>query len=195
MGVFKGLILGAGIVLGSVMVPVDAVAQNLGIDFAKMPVGTKMTYQASSGASWTAVYRGKRGRSHVIREEGRNAEGKRFGRTVYYDKHGRMTSYSYKDANRPEPGKVVFKPFSCDYAVGTCKHQRKLIVHNFINNGASRNATYVTRKKGKHYTVGVDRGDRNGKVFYNFELGPYNLKSRIYWGAKGQFFQKLVKVE
>ena len=62
-----------------------ASAQNIGIDFARMPVGTALYYDDYEGDTWVETYRGKQGNSYITKVEDRRST---FSSTRRYDMSG-----------------------------------------------------------------------------------------------------------
>lgn len=55
-----------------------AAAQNLGIQFSQMPVGTKMYYKDFEGDTWTDMFNGRSGSGYLIE--------RRYDRSTYSSK-------------------------------------------------------------------------------------------------------------
>ncbi len=176
------------------VVPQAALAENNGIEFAKMPVGTKMTYKRSDGLVFTDTFVGKRGRFYVVNRAGKTNAGKTYWEKRRYDKEGRLTSYSWGDNRGAQPGKIFYKPYDCQYVVGECTMRRKLVAHDYVNNGAGYTAKYSTKKQNGGFTTTFKQSNRKSSSSYSFTTGKYNLRTSTTFGTRGSWSLKLVKI-
>lgn len=174
---------------------VQSVAENTGIQFGKMPVGTKAFYRHTNGDKWVDVFKGvKRGNYVVERFTGHAKTSGRPIQTRYYDKQGRLSFYRAY-GGRSKPYKIAYKPYSCFYAVGNCNHTERFSGNGYVHSGTTDKWVMNTKKtKGGYLTTWYEVKDPDGGNVYFTELGKYNLRAFRGWGSKRQFNVKLVKL-
>lgn len=191
--IVRAVALGFGLSLTATM----GLAQDLGIQFAKMPKGTKMYYVASNGTTWVDTFVGKRGRKYVVNRQSITPDGKRQKVVEAYDLKGRLISTTgYNGLVKSGPGKRLYKPFDCAYQVGSCSYRTKFIAHNFSNNGGGFDASVKTVASRDGYTTTETRAGKNGRTrTLFFQLGDYNLRSFIGLKRGSNRNIKLVKIE
>ncbi len=166
-------------------------AQDLGIQFSKMPVGTKAYYNTSYGEKWLDIYIGKkRGLYAVRRYKGHTKNGKLL-QVNYFDEKGRRVHYTGQRGL-----KVLFKPIDCDYHFGDCVFTIRIRGEAYVQNG--QNKTYnqsIVKKDGKYVSTwyrGTQTDKKGGSLF---TLGKYNLRKKVQFFNDGLQTIDLVKVE
>ncbi|MCP5087435.1 MAG: hypothetical protein GY952_11605 [Rhodobacteraceae bacterium] len=163
----------------------------LGIQFDRMPVGTKAYYDSTDNGKWVDVYTGKKRGLYVMkRYKGHNTRG-RLVSTVYFDAKGRRTHYT-----GPRGLRVVFTPYDCDYQFEPCQYKIKIRGEAYVENGKSSTYTQSTKKEKGQYVAtwyrGTEKDNKGGRLF---KLGKYNLRSKVQYFSKGMQTVNLVKVE
>ena len=168
---------------------VPAVARDIGVQFSKIPVGTQMFYVGADGDKWTDIYKGvKNGQYLVERRSGHNPNGPIIHRE-FFDKQGRLVLIRGKRGLR-----VSYKPFSCLYQYGKCKHTQRIRGAAYVEHGASKSWNVETTFVKGRYALIWTRHKNNGGMLYS--LGKYNLRSEVQWlTKKGLRTQKLVKIK
>lgn len=158
----------------------SAIAQSIGIDFATMPKGLQALYKGSDGRTWVTVYRGKKGRSHILESwtSGTNAS---LLSTEYYDTNGLLTKRIYADGNVRN-----FSPRRCLRVLGDCQFK---VSNSRQGSGGSFAASVVKRGQTYTYTWRHINSAKANKSQYR--LGQYTLAK---WGKSGNFSWRLVKV-
>ena len=167
-------------------------AQDIGIQFAEMPVGTKAYYQSTFNGNWVDVYVGiKRGHYVVRRYKGNSPRGKLL-QTRYYDKKGRLVYY-----NGLYQLKVIYKPFDCDYQFGNCQFGFRMRGAAYTHSGLGANFSQTTVKKGSQFLSSRTRGIHDDQKFGKlFSLGKYNLRKKVqFFDETGMQSIDLVKVD
>jgi hypothetical protein len=171
-------------------------AQNIGIQFSKMPVGTKAFYARTNGDKWTDVYKGVKSGEHVVeRFSGHRKTSGRPIQTLHYDSQGRLVFYrAYGD--RSKPYKVAYKPFSCYYIFGNCTHTERFSGNGYVHSGSSEKWVMNTKAvKGGFSTKWYKKRDPSGGNTYFSKLGQFNLRTIEAWGSEGRYNIKLVKLK
>lgn len=160
-------------------------AQDVGIQFGKMKVGTTLVTQNLSGKKLvrSEKYLGRRGDFFVTEKSWVNADGttKRIGNS-FYDAKGRLIKTEHKT------GQSTYTPFSCMFAVGACKH-----THDYPNPFSKKTvkrtksvSRYDNRLEGNTFIVTWKMAD-GSTAEVPFQLGPYNFRvSSKYKNALGQ---------
>lgn len=173
----------------------QSTAQNIGIQYDKMPVGTSAHYAQTNGDRWVDVYKGvKRGKHVVERFKGQTANSGRPLQTRYYDKQGRLDFYRAY-GSRSKPYKIDYKPHSCYYVVGNCTHTERFSGTGYVNSGVGEKWIMNTQKTSSGYsTRWYKKREPNGGNTFTSKLGKYNLRTIEAWGSKGQYNIKLIKL-
>lgn len=164
---------------------VSALAQDVGIQFGKMKIGTTLLTQSLSDSKSikSQKFIGKQGNFYVVEENRIKTDGstKPLGNT-YYDLDGREAKADWHD------GPAYYKPYSCMYTVGTCEHT--LDYPNPLTKKKVKRSTsvrkYNNRLQGNTLIVTWELS--SGKTHeVPFELGAYNFRiSSRYKNALGQ---------
>jgi|GEM_PF-5091260 len=150
-----------------------AAAQDVGIQFDEMPIGTRWTIEyLDDQAQREETYLGREGDWHITEYFGIEPSGERemiFKR--YYDAQGRLV--------RGERDGVANTklPFSCRYRVGNCTHVSKVpyaYSPSNIRYSESKRA-HVNRMEGNVFYFGTVLSDGSVRE-YPFELGDYNIR-------------------
>ena len=191
----KTLLLGLACSLAMTITGTGSHAQNIGIQFDKMPVGTKAYYSQSDGTKWVRVYKGLKRGKHVVEEfKGHSRTTGRPTQTRYYDSQGRLVFYrAYGERGLY---KVSFKPVYCYYQIGQCKHTLKFTGGEYEGDGTGSKWVMNTQKaKGRYISTWYKVSTPDSKNKYFTKLGKYNLRELESWGANGRHFIKLVKIE
>lgn len=159
-----------------------AFAQNLGINFAAMPKGTKMVYEHSDGKRWVEVYTGKKGKYHVVKRYKTTRASGRPAFEYSFDSAGRLKFYrGYGD--RAKSYKLTYQPYACQYQAGRCRQKEKFSGTGYVFSGQNETWGAETRKiEGQWTTVWFRGSDEAGAE--RFSLGKYNLRSKIQWLTK-----------
>ncbi|MGB7301680.1 MAG: VWA domain-containing protein [Burkholderiaceae bacterium] len=164
---------------------VPAFAQDVGIQFEKMTIGTTLVTQSlgDDASVKSQEFIGQQGDFYVVKERRIDTDGasRPLGNT-YYDLKGREVKADWHD------GPAYYTPYSCMYAVGACE-QSLDYPNPLTKKKVKRTVTvrkYVNRLEGNKLTVTWQLA--NGKTHeVPFELGPYNFRvSSRYKNALGQ---------
>ncbi len=168
-----------------------AQAQDIGIQFSKMPVGTKAHYRQSNGKQFSETYIGTKRGLHVIRST-RKVTDRGRGASYYYDSKGRLVHFT-----GPKGLKVIYSPYNCTYQVGKCQYKSSLRGEAYVNQGGSRSYKVETRKISGGYQSILRRVSGYEIVAeYRFSLGKYNLRKEYNWREKsGMKSIKLISVK
>ncbi|MDB4558986.1 hypothetical protein N9Z87_01960, partial [Amylibacter sp.] len=104
----RKLLFAASLAFTVFALPISATAQNVGVQYNQMPVGTTAYYQHTDGRKWVDIYKGvKRGLHVVERFKGHKKSSGRPEQTQYFDKSGRLLNYrAYGD--RAKPYKIAY---------------------------------------------------------------------------------------
>lgn len=163
----------------------SAFAQDVGIQFDKMKIGTTLLTQSLSDDDKikSQKFVGKQGDFYVVEESHIKADGtsKALGNT-YYDSEGREAKADWFD------GPAYYKPYSCFYAAGNCK--QTLDYPNPLTKKKEKRSVsvrqYDNRLEGDTFIVTWKMA--SGKTHeVPFELGPYNFRvSSRYENALGE---------
>lgn len=161
-----------------------ALADDVGIDFDAMPVGTVLVTETREDEPqrYHETYLGREGAFHVVeigRPDGKGGVKpltRRFfdagGRLVRSEKKGRFQS--------------SHTPFSCEYSTGPC--ETVYVYANPFRDGkrVTHRRRYVNRLDGTILTVSLARRGQD-PLEIPYELGRYNLRvSSEYTNALGQ---------
>ena len=160
-----------------------AYAQDVGIKFAEMPVGTTLVTDVLSSRPFqrSEKYVGKQGEFYVVENSITKSNGiTKLSSTDYYDMKGRLVRLDR------EKGFEAYTPYSCRYVIGECEHSYEY-PNPFKDYRQTKNTRkYSTRLDGKMLIVSWKLA--NGEIAEApFELGPYNLRvSNIYRNRLGK---------
>ncbi len=172
-----------GILIGST----GLLAQNtgkLGVQFHKMPVGTQAYYKSSEGGSWTDVYAGvKRGKHIVNRYKGNRITGRKQSVRTF-DANGRLLSFTGY-GSRASKYTFKFKPYLCEFQIGSCKTTRRFSGAGYIHSGESESWIATTKREKNGYLTVYTKprtGKPDGGTF--FKLGKYNLRVLQSYGEE-----------
>ncbi len=160
-------------------------AQEVGIEFAQMPVGTTLVTESLDTPKRILEQKfvGEENGFFVMEErQSKNGEPMKDIGKVFYDKAGRRVKSERK------PGVTYHKPYSCLFAVGECTHEQDY-PNPFTKKAEKRTRSsqaYANRLEGK--TLIVTWKLASGKQQeVPFTLGPYNLRvASSYKNALGQ---------
>lgn len=158
-------------------------AQDIGIQFAKMPKGTKFYYEDYEGDKWVVTYTGRNG-SQYRTVEVYNKSGDQYRRM--YDTNGHMKSVVV-----PGNYRITYSPRSCERVMGACQYHYK----GFRTYNGKYTAKLV--KSGKGYAYGFKRMKSNETIDSHIVLGPYNMLQEKTWkSSSGKTrWVRLVKVQ
>ncbi|MFZ1726215.1 MAG: hypothetical protein WBO29_12140 [Albidovulum sp.] len=158
-------------------------AQSIGIQFDRMPVGTKLYYKDYEGDTWVQEYRGKSGNFHIVSEK--HAD-RNLSVTRRYNAQGHLVSTRFVGG-----GEITYKPFRCERVLGTCTYR--------YNGNPKRNGVYKTTltqaSDGYHFSLASVSNDETFDSV--IKLGPYNVLQEETWtGSNGKKrFERLIKIE
>jgi hypothetical protein len=144
-------------------------AQSVGIDFAKMPVGTKIFFQSWNGDTWISTFKGKKGKNYIVSVDV-SKKGRSYRGTQRYTLDGHMQRWNNGGGYTER-----WRPYSCARIVGSCTHKWT----DTNGRGASwffentLNGNTLTQKSRSKRDVEM----RIGKA----KLGKYNLTTRLDW--------------
>ena len=160
-----------------------AAAQNIGIQFAKMPVGTKLHYKDYEGDTWVQEYRGKSGKYYIVRE---THSDRNLSVTRKYTAQGHLTQIAFRSGF-----KITYSPQRCDRIVGPCSYRYK---GNRRRNGMYK-STLVKRGTGYDYAWARQKTDETYDS--HITLGKFNVLQEETWtSSRGKKrFVRLVKIE
>ncbi|WP_298356311.1 hypothetical protein [uncultured Litoreibacter sp.] len=150
-----------------------AAAQDVGLQFDEMPVGTQWTIEyLDDQARREETYLGREGDFHITEYVGIKPTGER--RVIFkrsYDAEGRLVKGERDGAAN------TTLPFSCRYAVGECTHESKIPnVYSPSNDGFLESTRrHVNRLEGGVFYFGMVLSDGTVREF-PFELGKYNIR-------------------
>lgn len=158
--------------LVAALLSVPSLAQDVGIKFDEMPIGTTLVTEVFSSKPFrrSEKYIGKRDEFYVVETSLIRTGGKieRYS-TDYYDLKGRLIR---RDRSR---GFEEYSPYSCHYELGVCVH-RYQYPNPFKNyNQTANKRKYITRLEGDTLIVSWSLADGN-VAEVPFKLGPYNLR-------------------
>ena len=149
-------------------------AQDVGILFDEMPVGTQIITQSvdPDRSPQLSEYIGLEDGLHVMSNSRLQEDGEVvFLNTTHYDGDGRQVRSNNVEVYS------AYEPFSCRYAVGDCTQS-----WTYPNSLEAENAEYFTKEQsfqnrldGTTFTVGMLRDDGSLRET-TYELGPYNLR-------------------
>ncbi len=180
--------------LACLVLTAPAYAQEVGIKFRDMKVGTTLVTQSLSGKKrvTSETYIGRKGNLFVMEEHWLNPDGTKVNLgKVYYDQKGRETG---SDRRR---GEFIYTPYSCMFAVGDCKHTYDY-PNSFTKKKIKRTkstSSYKNRLEGDTFFVTWKLAD-GSTAEVPFKLGPYNFRvSAKYKNALGQLRgHKLIEI-
>jgi hypothetical protein len=147
-------------------------AQEVGIDFESMPVGTTLVTEThgSRPVRLSERYLGKRENFFVTEETRLKKDGEwQFHSTTYYDLEGRLVR---RDLTK---GFIEYKPWSCHYVLGECEHAYQY-PNPFKQYKQTKNTQKFTTRL-ENDTLIVSWTLIDGRIAEApFKLGPYNLR-------------------
>ncbi len=150
-----------------------AMAQDVGIQFDDMPVGTQWTIEhLDDQARRQETYLGREGDWHLTDYVGINPDGsQRWVFRRYYDAEGRLVKGEREGAANST------LPYSCRYVVGDCTHHSKVPkTYSPSNDGfLERMRSHVNRLEGDTFYFGTVLSDGSVRE-YPFKLGKYNIR-------------------
>lgn len=160
-----------------------SIAQDIGIQFSKMPVGTKMYYRDYEGDTWMQEYRGKSGKYYIIKE---THSDRNLSVTRKYNAQGHMTQVSFVS------GYIIrYSPHRCDRVMGACSYRYK--------GSRKRNGLYKSTlvRQGNGYVYSWARQKTDETYDSKIVLGPYNVLKEETWtsGSGKTRYVRLVKIE
>lgn len=136
--------------------------EDLGIDFAKMPVGLQAHYQGTPH-KWVDIFKGKMNGRYVLERRYGSAYGDVMV-TKFYNDHGLEVERQYPS------GRVVnYEPFHCGRSYGECTHRVRL-----ANGKSGEGSGHVVWSGDKLYFHWQLDGASN-VVRRHFKLGKYGL--------------------
>ena len=162
----------------------SAHAEVVGLQFDKMPVGTKLITETRDAdpQQYAETYVGKKGDVYVIERSKIKSDGTEPLILVqHYDEKGRLI-------RKEKDGKMnsTHTPFSCAYVLDRCEHT--YVYADPFKSGKLDTLKDVYRNQldGKVLTVAKQLAD-GSYMEIPYELGPYNLRiSSEYTDADGQ---------
>lgn len=161
-----------------------ASAQNLGVQFDKMPIGTKMYYKDYEGDRWTDEFKGRKGKFYLLKRE---YEGRAYSSKVYYTLDGHLNRISFVGG-----GKISYLPHDCRHVVGECQYRYR---GRWEWNGMYD--AKLTRISGNRYGYSWTEVSNEETKDSIILFGPYNLIKERSWKTVGgkKRFVRLLKVE
>ncbi|SMX33988.1 hypothetical protein [Actibacterium lipolyticum] len=175
----RSVILGICLLFAASMVS----AQNLGIQFDKMPVGAKLYYKNSQNETWVQTYKGKSGKFYIVSEKW---DGYNSPRTHYYNSDGHRVKTRYKSG-----GTVKYTPMNCERVVGSCTYR--------YNGNPKYNGMYQTSlvKEGSSYRYFWSEQKTSEKYEYLVTFGKYNVLQEESWTLSSgrKRWRKLLRIE
>ncbi len=181
-------------VLFSFVLVMPASAENVGIEFEKMPVGTTLVTESlgDSPRILEQKYIGKQGDYFVMEERQSKDDGtmRDLGQ-VFYDTQGRLVKSERK------PGITYYTPYSCLFALGECT-QVLDYPNPFTKKKVKRTKStghYNNRLEGDTFIVSWQLVD-GSRQEVPYTLGPYKLRvSSKYKNRLNQVIgHKLIKI-
>ena len=149
-------------------------AQSVGIQFDKMPIGTKFYYQSWNGESWVSTFQGRKRKSYIVNVDVSKA-GRSYRGIQRYTLDGHLQRWNNGGGYTER-----WRPFSCSRVVGKCTH-KWTDSHgkgtSWIMEGTLRGNTLVVKSRPKR---AIDMGSATIK------LGKFNLTQREDWVVNGQ---------
>lgn len=146
--------------------PLSGFAQDLGIQFSKIPKGLKAQYKVTGGREIVEIYKGKEGQFYVV--DVRWGDGNPL-KTSYYNLQGHLVRDSYANGNSRS-----YAPHHCERVVGECTHSYS----NSLGTSGTAKSSIKPAGKGYRYVLTI-----NGKrVKHTYSLGQYNLYAQVRSG-------------
>ncbi len=180
--------------LACLVLSAPAYAQDVGIKFGEMKVGTTLVTQSLSGKKRVTAkkYIGQKDNHFVMEEHWLNPDGTKVNLgKVYFDQQGRETG---SDRRR---GEFIYTPYSCMFAIGECEHTYDY-PNRFTKKKIKRTKStsrYKNRLEGDTFFVTWKLAD-GSTAEVPFKLGPYNFRvSAEYKNTLGQLRgHKLIEI-
>lgn len=160
-----------------------AYAQNLGIQFNKMPVGTKMYYKDYEGDRWVSTFKGRSGNNYVVsvKYNKRSYSAKR-----YYTLDGHLTKIRFSNGYT-----IKYSPHNCEQVLGACEYR--------YDGRRKRNGRYNAnlRKSGIVYKYSWARVNTDETYDSTMTFGRYNVLKEETWktGRGKERYIRLLKIE
>ncbi|MBV1864082.1 MAG: hypothetical protein KUG74_06555 [Rhodobacteraceae bacterium] len=182
-----------------VLTSMPALAQNiggLGVQYDRMPVGTKVYYESNDDDSWMDVFVGKEKGKYVVRRyNGKSLKGRVRSERVF-EANGRLISLTGY-GERAERYKLTFKPYLCEFQLGDCKIKRSFRGSAYIEDGSSESWGANTKKASGGYRTTYFKIKKDTIVGLQFfKMGKYNLRSLSEWGSgKSKTTTKIISIK
>ncbi|WP_133117411.1 hypothetical protein [Paramylibacter kogurei] len=156
-------------------------AQEGGIDFSAMKIGTKLTTRTvwTPQSTFVAEYIGAKDGFHLIQNyKVKDGSLEENILDAYDDQGRRVWSTRNGHTNR-------FTPYSCHFVIGECNHQYEY--YNVLTKKMVTNQSrYFNRREGDVFYLGIYRSDGSLHEVAH-QLGAYNLRlSNVHQNALGQ---------
>ncbi len=161
-----------------------SLSQSLGVDFKKMPIGTKIYYQASNGETWVSTFKGKKGKNYLMSVDV-SRKGRSYRGTQRYTLAGHKSRWNNGGGYTEN-----WRPFSCNQVVGSCTHKWN------ASNGKGTSWIYETTRNGNTLTQKSRPKRAVDMQVSTSKIGKYNLVSHLKWTTnRGQKrWQKITKI-
>lgn len=160
-----------------------AFAQSLGVQFDKMPLGTKLHYKDYEGDEWVDEFKGKSGKYYVLQ---RRYKGENFNLKVYYTLEGHLKKRTYAGG-----WSATYTPHYCQQIVGACQYRYR---GNRKYDG-KYNATLT--KQGSSYKYSRAKVSNDETFDYQLKFGQYNLITEESWDSSlgKKRWRRLIQIE
>lgn len=149
--------------------PGTSFAQDISIQFQKIPKGLKAQYRLPSGRFWVEIYKGKEGKFYIVETRHGNGD---YVKTGYYSTDGHLAKEKYANGNVR-----TYLPRHCERVLGDCTHAYS------NSDGASGTAKASVKPSGKGYKFTMSL-DGNRKTSISYTLGQYNLYAQARANGK-----------
>lgn len=160
----------------AILCAVPATAQDRGIDFKSMKVGTAAHYVDSSGKRFVYTYKQKLNSGYRVSVTGVGRHER------YYDNNGFLIRIGYKDYQ------AFFRPFYCQRKVGKCQY-------NYNAEQSKYDGIWIGNlrrdKNGFHYTETTPQNRPETTSNSYIKFGEFNFFSEFVYGDKWFKLEKI----